>query len=116
MLEGEEWCMFNMQKMLKQVQKLQEEMARVQDELSRERIEASAGGGVVRAVATGQGDLVEIAIDPSVVDPSDVVMLQDLVLAACSEAVRKARDHAAERMKAVTGGLQLPPGLPGLGV
>ncbi|OLD43259.1 MAG: YbaB/EbfC family nucleoid-associated protein [Armatimonadetes bacterium 13_1_40CM_3_65_7] len=108
--------MFNMQKMLKQVQKLQEEMARVQEELARERVEASAGGGVVRAVANGQGDLVEIAIDPSVVDPSDVAMLQDLVLAAAGEAIRKARDHAAERMKAVTGGLQLPgmPGLPGL--
>jgi len=106
--------MFNMQKMLKQVQKLQEEMARVQAELAGERIEASSGGGVVRAVATGQGDLVEIAIDPSVVDPSDVTMLQDLILAAAGEALRKARDRAAERMKAVTGGMQIP-GLPGLG-
>src|SRR5579864_2407856 len=102
--------MFNMQKMLKQVQKLQSDMARVQEELGRERVEASAGGGVVRAVATGQGDLVEIAIDPAV-----VAMLQDLILAAVGEVIRKARDHAAERMKAVTGGLQLPPGLPGLG-
>ncbi len=109
--------MFNMQKMLKQVQKLQADMARVQEELAQERIEASAGGGVVRAVASGQGDLVEIVIDPRVVDPSDVAMLQDLVLAAASEAIRKARDRAAERMKAVTGGLGLPglPGLPGLG-
>jgi len=80
--------MFNMQKMLKQVQKLQEEMVRVQAELAGERIEASSGGGVVRAVATGQGDLVEIAIDPSVVDPSDVAMLQDLILAAAGEALR----------------------------
>ncbi|HKV44042.1 MAG TPA: YbaB/EbfC family nucleoid-associated protein [bacterium] len=107
--------MFNMQKMLKQVQKLQADMTRVQEELGRERVEARAGGGVVRAVATGQGDLVEIAIDPSVVDPADVAMLQDLILAAVGEAIRKARDHAAERMKAVTGGLPLPPGLPGLG-
>jgi len=107
--------MFNMQKMLKQVQKMQEEMARVQDELSRERVEASAGGGVVRAVASGHGDLIEITIDPSVVDPADVTLLQDLVIAAAGEAIRKARDQAAERMKAVTGGLQLPPGLPGLG-
>src|SRR5438105_14040747 len=105
--------MFNMQKMLKQVQELQKEMARVQEERAGERIEASSGGGVVRAVATGQGDLVEIAIDPSVVDPSDVTMLQDLILAAAGEALRKARDRAAERMKAVTGGMQIP-GLPSL--
>src|SRR2546427_9807670 len=105
--------MFNMQKMLKQVQKLQEDMARVQEELARKRVEASAGGGVVRAVANGQGDLVEIVIDPSVVDPSDVTMLQDLVLAAAGEATRQAGEHAAERRKAITGGLQLPPGLPG---
>src|SRR5437879_12633058 len=112
--------MFNMQKMLKQVQKLQEDMARVQEELARERVEASAGGGVVRAVANGHGDLVEVAIDPSVVDPSGVAMLQDLVLAAADEALRNARDHTAARMKAATGGLQLPgmrggPGLPAMG-
>ena len=107
--------MFNMQKMLKQVQKLQEEMARVQEQLAHDRVEAGAGGGVVRAVASGRGDLIEIAIDPSVVDPGDVAMLQDLVLAAVNEAIRQARDHAAEKMKAVTGGVQLPPGIPGLG-
>ncbi len=106
--------MFNMQKMLKQVQKMQEEMARVQDDLARERVEATAGGGVVRAVASGRGDLVSISIDPSVVDPQDVSLLEDLIIAATGEALRKARDLAAERMKAVTGGLQIP-GLPGLG-
>ena len=106
--------MFNMQKMLKQVQKMQEEMARVQEELSRERVEATAGGGVVRAVATGQGDLVEVTIDPAVVDPQDVSVLEDLIVAAVGEALRKARDLAAERMKAVTGGLHVP-GLPDLG-
>ncbi len=106
--------MFNMQKMLKQVQKMQEEMARVQEELARERVEASAGGGVVKAVASGQGELVSITIDPSVVDPKDISLLEDLVVAAAGEALRKARDLAAERMKAVTGGLQVP-GLPGLG-
>lgn len=106
--------MFNMQKMLKQVQKMQEEMTRVQDELSRERVEATAGGGVVRAVATGRGDLVAVTIDPSVVDPQDVSLLEDLIVAAAGEALRKARDLAAERMKAVTGGLQVP-GLPDLG-
>ena len=106
--------MFNMQKMLKQVQKLQEDMARVQEQLAQERVEASAGGGVVRAVANGRGDLVAITIDPSVVDPSDVSMLEDLVVVAAGEALRKARELAAERMKAVTGGLDIP-GLPRLG-
>jgi nucleoid-associated protein EbfC len=109
--------MFNMQKVLKQVQKMQEDMARVQEELSRERVEGTAGGGVVHAVASGQGELVALTIDPSVVDPQDVSMLEDLVVAAAGEALRKARDLAAERMKSVTGGLQIPglPGLPGLG-
>ena len=106
--------MFNMQKMMKQVQKVQADMARIQEQLAQERVEASAGGGVVRAVANGQGDLLEVKIDPAAVDPSDVSLLEDLVLAAVGEALRKARDLAAERMKAVTGGLALP-GLPGLG-
>ena len=106
--------MFNMQKMMKQVQKVQADMARVQEELAQERVEAAAGGGVVRAVANGHGDLLEVKIDPAAVDPSDVSLLEDLVLAAVGEALRKARDLAAEKMKAVTGGLSLP-GLPGLG-
>lgn len=106
--------MFNMQKMMKQVQKVQADMARVQETLAQERVEATAGGGVVRAVANGHGDLLEVKIDPAAVDPSDVSLLEDLVLAAVGEALRKARELAAERVKAVTGGLQLP-GLPGLG-
>jgi DNA-binding YbaB/EbfC family protein len=106
--------MFNMQKMLKQVQKVQEEMARIQESLANERVEGTAGGGMVKAVVTGHGDLVSISIDPSVVDPQDVSMLEDLVLAATGEALRKAKEDAAERMKAVTGGMNLP-NLPGLG-
>ena len=106
--------MFNMQKMLKQVQKVQADMAKVQEALSNERVEGTAGGGVVKAVATGHGDLVSISIDPSAVDPNDVSLLEDLVLAAVGEALRKAKEVAAERMKAVTGGLTIP-GMPGLG-
>src|SRR3972149_6109549 len=100
--------MGGMGKMLKQAQKLQAEVARVQEELGNERVEASSGGGVVRAVASGHGDLVELTIDPSVVDPSDVDMLSDLILAAVNEAQRNARSLAESRMRAVTGGLQLP--------
>jgi nucleoid-associated protein EbfC len=98
----------NMGKMLKQVQKLQAEMARVQEELGAERVEASAGGGVVRAVANGHGELIELVIDPAAVDPSDVAMLQDLVLAAVNEVQRNARSLAESKMKVVTGGLPLP--------
>jgi DNA-binding YbaB/EbfC family protein len=100
--------MGDMGKMLKQAQKLQAEVARVQEALGNERVEASSGGGVVRAVANGHGDLVELTIDPSVVDPSDVGMLSDLILAAVNEAQRNARSLAESRMRAVTGGLQLP--------
>ena len=98
-------------KMMKQVQKLQQDMARLQEELRAERVEATAGGGVVRAVANLHGEIQEISIDPSVVDPGDVGMLQDLILAAIGEAQRSAKAQADERMKALTGGLPLPPGL-----
>ena len=96
---------------MKQVQKLQQDVARLQEELKDERVEATAGGGVVRAVANGHGEMQEIVIDPSVVDPSDVGMLQDLILAAVNEAQRSAKQRAEERMRAITGGLNLPPGL-----
>ncbi len=101
----------NMGKMVKQMQKLQAEMARVQEELGAVRVETSAGGGVVRAVANGHGELVSITIDPAAVDPADVGLLQDLVLAAVNEAQRNARTMSDDRMKALTGDLRLP-GLP----
>lgn len=97
-----------MGKMMKQVQRLQAEMARVQEELASARVEARAGGGVVRAVANGHGELVQIEIDPSVVDPADVGLLADLVLAAVNEAQRNARAMAERRIGALTGGLQIP--------
>jgi DNA-binding YbaB/EbfC family protein len=86
-------------------------MARLQEEMKAERVEATAGGGVVRAVANLHGEIQEVVIDPSVVDPSDVSMLQDLILAAIGEAQRTAKAQADERVKALTGGLPLPPGL-----
>lgn len=78
-------------KMMKQVQKLQQDVARLQEELKAERVEATAGGGVVKAVANGHGEMQEITIDPSAVDPNDVPMLQDLILAAVTEAQRTAK-------------------------
>jgi DNA-binding YbaB/EbfC family protein len=100
--------MGDLNKMMKQAQKLQAEMARVLEALGAERVEATAGGGVVRAVCDGHGALVELAIDPAVVDPGDVAMLTDLVRAAVNEAQRGARALAERRMREVTGGLQLP--------
>lgn len=98
-------------KMMKQVQKLQQDVARLQEELRAERVEATAGGGVVRAIANGHGELQAVTIDPSVVDPSDVGLLQDLVVAAVREAQRMAKQKADERMRGLTGGFPLPPGM-----
>ncbi|HAG06582.1 MAG TPA: YbaB/EbfC family nucleoid-associated protein [Peptococcaceae bacterium] len=99
-------------KMLKQMQKLQAEMVRLQEELGERTTEATAGGGVVRAVANGKQELVSIEIQPEAVDPDDVEMLQDLVLTAVNEALRKSRDMVAQEMGRLTGGL----GIPGLGL
>jgi nucleoid-associated protein EbfC len=89
-------------------QQMQAEMARVQAELETLQVDGSAGGGAVKAVVTGKQDLVSITIDPGVVDPDDVEMLQDLVLAAVNEALGAARRTAEQKMAAVTGGLRLP--------
>lgn len=94
--------------LLRQAQKLQEALAKAQEELDEATVEASAGGGAVRAVATGKQTLKSIAIDPSAVDPADIEMLQDLVLAAANEALEKSRAMANERLGALTGGLNIP--------
>jgi hypothetical protein len=89
-------------------QQMQADMARVEQELHALQVEGSAGGGVVRAVVTGKQDIVSITIDPSVVDPEDVEMLQDLVVAAVAEALAQARKVGEEKLARVTGGLRLP--------
>ncbi len=104
----------NMQKMLKQVQKMQEDMAAAQESLKDERVEASAGGGMVKVVATGELAIESITIDPAAVDPEDVEMLQDTVLAAVNEALRSGQELAAAKMSSVAGGLG--GGLGGLGL
>jgi DNA-binding YbaB/EbfC family protein len=101
--------MQNPMKMMQQVQKMQSRMAKVQEELEHEQIEASAGGGAVKAVVTGQQKLLSITVDPEVA--ADVEMLQDLVVAAVNEAMDQSREMAANRMQEVTAGLGLPPGL-----
>ena len=97
--------MANLQRM---AQQMQQEMLRVQAELETTIVDGSAGGGVVKAQVTGKQELVSVAIDPSAVDPADVEMLQDLVVAAVNDALRASRDLAEQKMAAVTGGLRLP--------
>ncbi len=107
----------NMQQMLKQVQKMQAEMMAAQESLKDERVEASAGGGMVKVVATGELAIESITIDPAAVDPEDVEMLQDTVLAAVNQALTSAQELAASKMGDVTGGLGGPGGgLGGLGL
>jgi nucleoid-associated protein EbfC len=96
-------------KMLRQVQQMQGRMAQVQSELEKETVEASAGGGAVRVVATGTQQVVSVVIDPAAA--GDTEMLQDLVVAAVNEAMELSKQLAATRMQAVTAGLGLPPGL-----
>ena len=103
--------MQNPMKMLKQVQQMQAKMEQVQRELEAEHVEATAGGGAVKAVVTGSQKVVSVVIDPDLA--SDPEMLQDLVVAALNEALDKSRDVAAQRMQAVTAGMGLPPGLMG---
>ena len=97
--------MANLQRM---AQQMQENMLRVQDELAALVVDGSAGGGVVKAQVTGKQELISVTIDPSAVDPADVEMLQDLVVAAVNDAIRASRVVEQEKMAAVTGGLRLP--------
>ncbi len=98
----------NMGNMMKQAQKMQAEMARVQEELTEERVEATVGGGVVKAVMTGDLKLERVVIDPAAVDPDDVAMLEDMVAAAVNEALRQAQELASSKMAQVTGGMNIP--------
>ncbi len=100
--------MNNMKNLMKQAQKMQAEMAKVQAELGDKLVEATAGGGVVKVTATGHKEIQEIVIDPAAVDPEDVEMLQDLVLVAVNEALKKADELAAQEMGRFTGGLKMP--------
>jgi DNA-binding YbaB/EbfC family protein len=106
----------NMNAMLKQVQKMQADMVKAQEELKNEVVEASAGGGMVTVKISGDLEVRELRIDPEAVDPDDVELLQDMVLAAVNEAVRSAQELAANKMNAAAGGLAGPGGLGGLGL
>jgi DNA-binding YbaB/EbfC family protein len=103
----------NYAKMLKQVQKMQEQMAKAQEELAQETAEASAGGGMVTVVVSGNLEVREVRIEKDAVDPDDVEMLQDLVMAATNEALRSAQDLAQKKLGGATQGFDLP-NIPGL--
>jgi hypothetical protein len=98
----------NMQKMMKQVQKMQSDMARLQEELAGKSVEASSGGGMVTVVVNGKQEVMSIKVNPEVVDPEDVEMLEDLLVAAVKEAMRKSQEMVSEEMNKITGGLKIP--------
>ena len=104
----------NMQQLLKQAQKMQEEMMAAQETLKDEVVDASAGGGMVKVQVTGDLEVKSITVDPQAVDPEDVELLQDMVLAAVNEGLRAAQELAASRMGGITGGLGGGLGLPGM--
>ena len=103
----------NMQQLLKQAQKMQQEMLAAQEALKEEVVEASAGGGMVTAKVTGDLSVKAIVIDPQAVDPDDVELLQDMVLAAVNEALRSAQELASSRLGGIAGGLGSL-GMPGM--
>jgi DNA-binding YbaB/EbfC family protein len=101
----------NYQKMMKQVQKMQADMAKAQEDLAAETVEASAGGGMVTVQATGASELKSVKIDPAAVDPDDIEMLEDMIMAAANEALRSAQELANRKLGGITSGLNIP-GLP----
>jgi nucleoid-associated protein EbfC len=105
----------DMNKLLQQVGEMQEQMQKAQEELANETVEATAGGGMVKVVANGAGEIKEIKIDPKAIDPNDPEMLEDMVVAAVNEAVRSARSLQETKMGGLAGGALGGLGLPGLG-
>jgi len=94
--------------MMKEAQRLQQQMAALQEEVGRRKVEATAGGGMVTVEANGKQELLSIKIDPEVINRDDAQMLEDLVLAACNEALRKSRELVQQELGKLTGGLKIP--------
>ena len=104
-------------KMMRKIAQMQSDMAAAQEALAAETVEGSAGGGMVKVTVTGSGDVQRVSIDPSVVDPADIETLEDLVVAAVADGLRRASELQSSRLGAVTGGLDLGSlGLGGLGL
>ncbi len=94
--------------MLKQAQRIQAQLAKIQEEMAQRTVEASSGGGMVSVVVNGKQEVVSIKIEGEVVNPEDIDMLQDLVLAAVNEGIRKSQEMVGEEMRRLTGGLSIP--------
>ncbi len=94
--------------LIRQAQQMQARLAKIQEELESETVEASAGGGAIKVVVTGHQKVLSVVISPDVVDPEDVEMLQDLVMAAVNEGMDKAKELASNRLSTITGGMKLP--------
>ena len=103
--------MKNLGQMMKQAQEIQAKMATMQDELAGTEVSGSAGGGMVEVTLNGKAEARKVRIDPSLVDPSECEVLEDLIVAAFNDAKVKVESHVAERMAEITGGLKLPPGM-----
>ncbi len=103
--------MKNLGNLMKQAQQMQAKVEQMQADLAELEVEGSAGAGMVTAVMTGKGELKRLKIDPSLVDPGEVEVLEDLIVAACADAKAKSESHAAEQMSKITGDLPLPPGM-----
>jgi DNA-binding YbaB/EbfC family protein len=98
----------NMKEMMRQAQRLQSKMSKLQEELASRQVEASAGGGMVKAVVNGKPELVSVTIEKDAVDPEDIEMLQDLVVAAVNEALTRSKEMVEGEMGKLTGGLKIP--------
>ncbi|MBW2085481.1 MAG: YbaB/EbfC family nucleoid-associated protein [Deltaproteobacteria bacterium] len=94
--------------LMKQAQKMQAKMMEIQEELAEKTVEGTAGGGMITVVANGRQEIMSLKVEQEVVDPEDIEMLQDLVLAAVNDVLQKSRDMMAEEMQKITGGLKIP--------
>jgi DNA-binding YbaB/EbfC family protein len=103
--------MKNLGQMMKQAQQLQSKMNELQEQLAKTEVTGASGGGMVQATLNGRGEVLKVKIDPSLVDPNETEILEDLILAAFKDAKAKVEATVAERMSDLTGGLQLPPGM-----
>ncbi len=97
-----------MNNLVKQAQQMQEKMQKMQEEMAHKTVEASVGGGMVTVTTNGRSEVISVKIEPSAIDPDDVEMLEDLVLAGVNEALRKAQEMMANEMSKLTGGIKIP--------